>query len=411
MRDRSRREFLKISGVLSMATGFSTGASAGAQDAPRTSPVIAMDQDGLGLSPAQIIARLDQLLGASVLEPDQYGLGESVETVERYFAQLLGKPRALFMPSGSLANQLALRTLAGEDKRVVVQALSHVYNDTGDASQTLSGLTLLPLAEGSATFSLRDLEQLHQRSASGRVRSPIGVISIESPVRRAHGELFDHDEMRKICRWARKNKIRLHLDGARLFIAAAYTGITPAAYAAEFDTVYISLWKCFNCLNGAILAGSDHTQFDRLIHMRRMFGGALFNAWPFALLARHYAQGFVDRVKSAIAIADSFMASVANEKIRIERIERGMQKRERYNEDSVHRFGCMRDRVALRFVVIDPELRIFLAHQVGNFLHRLAALCFVEIARWNPPVDPVLFEVGEIAGQDHRAAARQPYQQ
>ena len=129
--------------------------------------------------------------------------------------------------------------------------------------------------------------------------------------------------MLTICHWARKNKIRLHLDGARLFIAAAYTGITPAAYAAEFDTVYISLWKCFNCLNGAILAGSDHAQFDRLIHMRRMFGGALFNAWPFALLARHYAHGFVDRLKTAIAVSESFIASVVSEKIRVERVERG----------------------------------------------------------------------------------------
>ena len=89
-----------------------------------------------------------------------------------------------------------------------------------------------------------------ERTASGRVAAQVGAISIESPVRRLHGETFDFGEMQRISGEARKRGIGLHLDGARLFIASAYSGRAPAEYAALFDTVYVSLWKSFNAASG-----------------------------------------------------------------------------------------------------------------------------------------------------------------
>ena len=94
-----------------------------------------------------------------------------VEEVEAYFARVLGKERALFMPTGTLANHLALRTLAGDRRRVVLQEVSHVYNDTGDSAQILSGLTLLPVAPDRATFTWADVEAAgnphHDEHAAG----------------------------------------------------------------------------------------------------------------------------------------------------------------------------------------------------------------------------------------------------
>jgi len=235
---------------------------------------------------------------------------------------VLGKERALFMPTGTLANHLALRALARDRRRVLVQDVSHVYNDTGDSSQTLSGLTLLPLAPDRASFTWAEVERALGRTASGRVAASVGAISIESPVRRRYGELFDRTEMTRICAEARRRGIGLHLDGARLFIASACTGISPADYAAPFDTVYVSLWKCFNSLNGAILAGPAAT-LEGMVDTRRMFGGALFNAWPFAMLARRYAEGFVERFSSAIAVFGQFERAVAGGPIRIERVPNG----------------------------------------------------------------------------------------
>jgi len=280
-----------------------------------------MEGDGLGLTPLEAAQELARLTAAQSPAVDMYGLGGEVEEVEAWFARELGKERALFMPTGTLANQLALRALAGDHRRVVVQEVSHVYNDTGDASQTLSGLTLLPLGAERATFTWSDVERALQRTESGRVAARVGAISIESPVRRRSGELFDRAQMQRICTQAREHGIGTHLDGARLHIACAYTGIAPAEYAAPFDTVYVSLWKCFNSINGAILAGPK-ALLDPMVHTRRMFGGALFNAWPFAMLARHYAEGFVPRLARAVAVSEDFIRRVPKG-VRVERIAQG----------------------------------------------------------------------------------------
>ena len=94
--------------------------------------------------------------------------GGKVEAFEQRWARLLGKETAVFMPSGTLANQLAVRALAGNKRRVIVPDMSHMYNDTGDACQTLSGLTLLPLAPLKATYTRADVEAVVKRTASGR---------------------------------------------------------------------------------------------------------------------------------------------------------------------------------------------------------------------------------------------------
>ena len=97
-----------------------------------------MGGDGIGLSPRGYTSLLDRLTARSNVREDDYLLGGEVERFERHWAALLGKEAAVFMPSGTLANQLALRALAGHRRRVIVPEMSHVYNDTGDACQTLS---------------------------------------------------------------------------------------------------------------------------------------------------------------------------------------------------------------------------------------------------------------------------------
>jgi len=182
--------------------------------------------------------------------------------------------------------------------------------------------TMAPMAAGKASFTWQDVEAVLERTGSGRVAALVGAISIESPVRRFAGELFDRAQMLDICRRAGESGIRTHLDGARLYIASAYTGIAPDEYAAPFDTVYVSLWKYFNSLNGAILAGPKDV-LDGMFHMRRMFGGALFNAWPFAVLARHYASGYLDHMRNAIAVSEKSIKEIDGADVRVERVRNG----------------------------------------------------------------------------------------
>jgi threonine aldolase len=279
--------------------------------------------DGIGLSPRAYAALLDELSDDADVREDNYLLGGEVERFEQHWAALLGKEIAVFMPSGTLANQLALRALAGPRRRVIVPEMSHVYNDTGDACQTLSGLTLIPLAPSAATFTRADVEAVLARTASGRVATDVGAILIESPIRRLFGQTFDWDEAQRIAAFARERGIGTHLDGARLFIASAYTGITPAQYAAPFDTVYVSLWKYFNCGIGAILAGPRRL-LEGMFHVRRMFGGNLAVGWPAALVARHYMDGFLDRLKGAVRVSEDFYSALAsNSRVSVSRIPNG----------------------------------------------------------------------------------------
>jgi len=284
-------------------------AASGAPEAP--GPVVDFTGDGIPLSPAEYGALLARLAGSG-LAADDYSRGGAVEALEAQFARLLGTEAALFVPTGTLANHLAVRALCGTRRRVAVQEASHLYNDSGDGAQTLSALNLVPLAPGEATFRWEEVDRLLARTASGRVATAVGAISVESPVRRLRNRAFDFAEMERISKEARGRGIGLHLDGARLFAAAAVSGRAPAEYAALFDTVYVSLWKCFNAAGGAVLAGRKAVLAD-MHHARRMFGGALWNAWPYAAVASHYAEGYLERLRRAFAVADDLIARLASD--------------------------------------------------------------------------------------------------
>src|SRR3954454_10959415 len=199
----------------------------------RDGPAIQFRSDGLGLSPAEYAELLAEIAGTRGIDVDDYSRGGVVAELEARMAALLGKETAIFLPTGTLANHLAVRLLTqghreqGRGRRVLVQQESHLWNDEGDCAATLSGLTLVPLAPGRATVALAEIEAAVAGAPEMRVAVPVGAISIETPVRRVAGEAFDPAELRAISRFARECGIGLLLDGARLLLEAAYTGITP----------------------------------------------------------------------------------------------------------------------------------------------------------------------------------------
>jgi threonine aldolase len=281
--------------------------------------IVQLRTDGLALSPAEYGRLLARLAAEGAAAVDEYSQGGVVAELERRMAALLGKERAVFLPTGTLANHLALRLLAKNGRRVLVQRESHLYNDEGDCAQQLSGLVLVPLAADRASFTLAEAAAEIAGPPEARVAIPVGAVSIETPVRRMAGEAFDFAEMRRITAYSRERGIGLHLDGARLLIEAVYTGIAPADYAALFDTVYVSLYKYLNAAAGAILAGPA-ALLDGLYHQRRMFGGGLPHVWPYAAVALHYLDGFAERFAAAAAAANTLLGALAEHpRVTIER--------------------------------------------------------------------------------------------
>lgn len=323
----NRRDFVKfggmvgLGGVLDVEELFHEGTKK--RNLEQMQTAIKFTRDGIDLSPLEYSRILFELAEAGKIDADNYSRGGAVEELEVLCAELLGKESAVFMPTGTLANHIALRKLAGAEKKVIVQAESHIYNDSGDCAQILSGLNLIPIAPERATFTLEEVRTAVGRANSGRVLSPVGVISIETPVRRMFEEMFDFKEMTQISAFAREQGIRMHLDGARLFIAAVHSGIPPSDYAANFDTVYTSLYKAFNAASGAILAGTKEFTQD-LFHLRRMFGGGMPQVWPFAAVALHYVPTFLEEYSKALKNAEKFFAILKEkENFRIEKIPNG----------------------------------------------------------------------------------------
>jgi threonine aldolase len=294
-----------------------------AQSAPSQSPDrrVFLTGDGISLPPSDY-ARLLATLAADGAKSDVYLKGGAVEELETRFAKLLGKEGALFFPTGTLANHVAVRLLAADRRHVLVQEESHFYRDEGDCAQALSGLNLVPLAPGRATIKASEIVQAVEAASSSPHPVPVGAIAIESPVRRCTGQAFDFEEMKKISAYAREKKIGLHLDGARMYLASAYTGVSPLTYSALFDTVYVSLYKYFNAPFGAMLTGPAPL-IDAASVLRHQFGGGMLYGWESAAVALHYLEGFEERYQRAARSGEELLRLLEQNNIRVHRIEAG----------------------------------------------------------------------------------------
>ena len=292
------------------------------QDVPPDNTVI-FRGDGEPKTPSTMLQQLAKFDQEFTFEDDSYSLGGNVEQLEKKCAEMLGKEAAVFMPTGTLANHLAIRKLCGVNPRAIVQEQSHLYNDSGDCVTRLSNINLVPLAKASPFFTLEALKAEVAQAESGRVVNPVGAVMVESPVRRQSGKIMPFDEMKAVTDYCRDKQIGSHLDGARLYMMSGATGILPADYAALFDTVYVSLYKYFGAPFGAILASTAEFT-DGLYHDRRMFGGGLASANFAAALALRGIDGFEERFNRAMARATALFDKInALKGINVERFEHG----------------------------------------------------------------------------------------
>ncbi len=288
---------------------------------PQAPPVeqrVFLTGDGVNLPPPEYL----RLLAKLDAKADLYLKGGAVEELEGRFAKALGKEKALFFPTGTLANHVAVRLLAGERKHVLVQEESHLYRDEGDCAQTLSGLNLVLMAAGRATIKAEEIVEAVEKAGLPPYPVPVGAISIESPVRRMMGRTFDFEEMKKISTYAREKKIGMHLDGARMYLASAYTGISPATYSELFDTVYVSMYKYFNAPFGAILAGPGPL-IEAATILRHQFGGGMLHAWESAAIALHYSDGFEERYQKAVKRGDELLRLLEHKNVKVHRLDAG----------------------------------------------------------------------------------------
>lgn len=330
-------------------------------DVPPNNTVI-FRGDGEPKTPLTMLQRLAEFDQKFTLKEDAYSLGGTVEQLEKKCAEMLGKEAAVFMPTGTLANHLAIRKLCGVKPRAIVQEQSHLYHDSGDCVTRLSNINLIPLAKGCPYFTLEALEAAVAQAESGRVINPVGAVMIESPVRRQLGKIMPFDEMKVVTDYCRDRQIGSHLDGARLYMMCGATGIPSADYAALFDTVYVSLYKYFGAPFGAILAGTAEFM-DGLYHDRRMFGGGLASANFAAALALQGIDGFEERFNRAMTQASALFEKInALEGVTVEPFEHG---------SNIFPLQLESDVDSTRFVEVLKEHSVSVSPPEGNHAGRI----------------------------------------
>lgn len=298
----NRRAFLRSSGLSALpllAPALPAFATTNKIPLPPSEKNINFIFDGDFPEAPAYIQTLQEINAKQPIKSDTYGTGGVVQALEEKFAAITGKQKGMFMPTGTMANQLAIHVLSGENTKVFVQETSHVYRDEADAAQSVFNKRLIPLAKGQAGFTQEELQKEVEYHDRGEVfKSGIGVVSIENPVRRADGAYIPIEELRKISEYCRKQGYKLHLDGARLHLASAWSGVSIAEYASLFDTVYISLYKYLGAGAGAMLCG-EKTVIDKMVHQVKIHGGTMFTNWTNAAIALHNLQDIDSRLQEA----------------------------------------------------------------------------------------------------------------
>ena len=224
-------------------------------------------------------AWLAELVDAAT-EPDldRYGSGGEVEALEREVAQLLGTESAVFMPSGVMAQQAALRSWVERSSTdaVAVHGLSHFVLHERDALSQLHHLRVQHLTHEPRPATVADLDDL---------AGPLAVVSLELPLRDAGFLLPTWEELVAFTGRARERGVPVHLDGARLWESQPFYDRPHAEIAALFDSVYVSFYKGLGGIAGAALAGS-HDLVAQARRWQARHGGTLFSMLPYAVGAR-----------------------------------------------------------------------------------------------------------------------------
>lgn len=224
---------------------------------------------------------------------DQFGEDPTVNRLQERVADLLGKPAALWLPTGTMANQVALRILTRPGDDVVVPEGSHVVLHESGAAPANAGVLLTQVgAEGS--FSAEEMRAA-VKPRGHIVLPPTTLVTVENTHNLAGGVVFPLEEAERIGRAARELDVRTYLDGARLWHAAIATGRSVADLAAPFDVVSIALSKGLGAPAGSLLAGPDPL-IRRAVRYRRMFGGAMRQVGILAAAGLHALDHHVERL-------------------------------------------------------------------------------------------------------------------
>lgn len=206
---------------------------------------------------------------------DVYGEDPTVNQLQERIADLFGTEAALFVPSGTMANQICLHVLTDQGDEVILERGSHVFNYESGAAGMLSGIQLHPLEGNRGRLEAEQVEAAIRPSAYVLPRSR--VVSVENTANKAGGVVYSLDRIQDIVDVARSHDLFLHLDGARLWNAATALGVDERTLVAPFDLAWAALSKGLGAPVGSVIAGPENL-ITEARRTRKQFGGGMRQA-------------------------------------------------------------------------------------------------------------------------------------
>ncbi|MCH8923753.1 MAG: threonine aldolase family protein, partial [Planctomycetes bacterium] len=252
-------------------------------------------------------AEMRRAMAEAEVGDDVFDEDPTIHRLQKTVAEMLGKEAALYVPSGSMSNQIGVRVHCQPGDEFICEAGCHIYNYEQGAFAQISGLVARTVEGSGGVLRLDQLQGLIRPQNEHLVRTRL--VCLENTHNRGAGRVQPYDEVAAICQWAHDNSLSTHLDGARLFNAVVASGIDAATWAGHFDTVSVCFSKGLGAPVGSALAGPrDLIQQARRV--RKLFGGGMRQAGIIAAGALYGLEHHVERLADDHAAARAFADAV-----------------------------------------------------------------------------------------------------
>jgi threonine aldolase len=261
--------------------------------APSSSPALSDIIDLRSDTVTRPTPAMRQAMAQAEVGDDVLGDDPTVIALQERIAEIMGKQAACFVPSGTMANQTAIRAHTEPGDEVIAHKDSHIIHYETGAPAALSGVMIRPLDGPAGLFDAPDVEHAIRPDNCHSAHSRLLVV--ENTHNRGGGSIWPMDQIKRITSIARKHNLRLHLDGARIWNASAATGIAPSEYARHFDTVSCCFSKGLGAPAGSAVCG-DKATIARVHRFRKMFGGTMRQSGILAAAARHALEHHRERL-------------------------------------------------------------------------------------------------------------------
>lgn len=252
-------------------------------------------------------AMLEAMLNAKVGD-DVFGEDPSINELENMAADMFGMDAALFCPSGTMTNQIAIKCHTQPGDEVICDESSHIYQYEGGGIAANSGASVKLLQGNFGRITAEQVKAAIQPDDPHRAHS--SLVSLENTSNRGGGSCYDFQEIKKIQTVCKENKLAFHLDGARLWNALVAKKETPKLYGETFDSISICLSKSLGCPVGSLLLGKKDF-IKKARRVRKVFGGGMRQAGFLAAAGIYALQNNIDRLKEDHAHARQIAEAIA----------------------------------------------------------------------------------------------------